>query len=212
MTIRTRLAGALLVAALAAILTQDALREDLSPIRHFISHLSLGRWGLINCATLTAAGLGVFLLRAHLRRFDAGRWPGRWAAVTGGGLVIAGLFVTDAPPATSYPEALTWHGQLHDVGGALTFLGLFATAWVTRRLPYRPGGLLVAVIVAAAWVAASVLAGIAFTGEPPRALPAGLAERIAFFAGVGWLVRLAFTTPQPSTGGRAAPSRPVPAK
>ncbi|MET7394907.1 DUF998 domain-containing protein [Dactylosporangium sp. NPDC005572] len=199
MTNRTRLAGALLVAALAAIVTQDALREDLSPIRHWISHLSLGRWGLINCAALVAAGLGVLTVRTHLRRLDAGKWPVRWAAVAGAGLVIAGLFVTDAPPGTRYPEAFTWHGQVHDVGGTLTFLGLFATALATRRRPYPPGGLLVAIVVAVAWVAAGVMAGIAFSSEPPRAMPTGLAERVAFFAGLGWMIRLAFTTPQPAT-------------
>ena len=49
-----------------------------------------------------------------------------------------------------------------------------------------PMGYLVAAVVAGSFVACSVLAALDFAGTWPHA-PSGLLERVALFAGLGWL-------------------------
>ncbi|HET6562923.1 MAG TPA: DUF998 domain-containing protein [Marmoricola sp.] len=189
MTVPPRLVAALLAAFVAVVLAQDALRSDVSEVEHWVSHLSLGPDGWVNIAALTLAGLATLALRRPVRDRSGRRWSGRWITVAGVGLVLAGVFVSDAPPGTRYDEAVTWHGVLHEVGGGLTFVGLIATCLVTRRMLSHRWGLLAAVVLAVAWVGASVMAGISYADGGP-ALPSGIAERVALFTGIAWLIAL----------------------
>jgi hypothetical protein len=190
MTVPLRLAAALLAAFVAVVLAQDAMRSDVSAVEHWVSHLSLGPHGWVNIVALTLAGLAILALRRPVRHQTGRPWPARWIAITGLGLVLAGVFVSDAPPGTRYPEVVTWHGILHDVGGGLTFLGLIATCLVTRRMLAPRWGIFAVVLVTVAWGAASVMAGIAFADGGPS-LPSGIAERVALFTGIAWLIALA---------------------
>lgn len=186
---RTHVATALLAAFVAAVLVQDALRDDLSPVEHWVSHLSLGTHGWVNIAALILAGIGVLTLAPTLRANAPSPWPARWVTTAGVGLVIAGTFVADPPPGTIYTEGMTWHGQLHDVGGGLCFIGLFAACLTTRHLLSRRWGMGAAITVAGAWLLASGLAAFGYANEATT-LPSGLAERVALFTGIAWLVVL----------------------
>ena len=197
MTNRTRAAAGALAAFLTTILIEDALRDDLSPVEHWVSHLSLGPHGWINIVALTGAGLAVLALRGPVRDHPGRKWPTRWLTTTGIGLLIAAILVSDPPPGTQYVEVVTWHGQLHDLGGGLTFLGLFATCLITRTLLSARWGTLVAALIATAWIAASILAAVGY-GDSTATMPSGLAERVALFAGVGWLIALAVRLPAPT--------------
>ncbi|HEY9412790.1 MAG TPA: DUF998 domain-containing protein [Jiangellaceae bacterium] len=189
-TIPGRFLAVALAVFIAVIALEDLLRTDLSATEHWISHLSLGDHGWVNIADLVFGGLTVLLLAPLVRRHSTSRWPSRWVAVAGVGLVIAGLFVSDAPPGTRYIEAVTWHGQVHDLGGGLAFLGLVVGAVTTRHLVSRGWGWVAGVTVATAWIVASVLAGIGYADDSAN-LPSGLAERIAMLAGIAWLAALA---------------------
>jgi hypothetical protein len=191
----------LVLAAIGAfvvvVILEDILRTDVSATRHWVSHLSLGRWGWINIAALTLLGGATLTTAGAIRSASAGKWASRWVAVAGVGLIVAALFVSDAPPRTAYPEAVTWHGQIHDLGGGLTFVGLFAIAVTTRRLVHGPWGALSATLIGTAWLAASAMATVSFADGGPN-LPGGIAERIALWVGLGWLATI--TTTMTTTG------------
>jgi hypothetical protein len=197
---RTRIVGIGLVAVLAAVVAQDLVRTDVSALRDWISHLSLGPYGWLNVVVLMLGGLAVLALTPTIRSAATSRrvsrWASRWTALAGIGLIAAGLFVADAPPGGLYPPTTSWHGTLHDVAGGLVFLGLFASCLTTRKLLSPLGGVACAVIIAVGWVVASGLAAVGYA-TPGSNLPSGLAERLAFFTGVGWLAALAVRLGQP---------------
>jgi hypothetical protein len=188
---RALLCAYILVAFLLVILVQDLTRSDISATEHWISHLSLGERGWVNIANLLVGGSAVVLLGTVIGQHADSSWPARWTYVAGVGLLLAGVFVIDAPPGTQYDDDITWHGQIHEVAGALTFLGLMATCLTSRRLMSRRWGLACAAVVAIAFIAASIMAGFNYS-DTAADLPAGLAERAAMFVGIGWLVVMAF--------------------
>ena len=185
---RLRIATFVLSAFIGVVLVQDAYRDDVSPLEHWVSHLSLGDSGWVNITAPILTGLVTLTIVPAVRA--AGRWPARWVAVVGVGLLIVGGFVSDAPPGTAYPEEMTWHGQVHDIGGGLVFVGLIATCITTSRYVSRRGGLICALVVTVGWVTASVLAAIGYADDS-LTLPSGLAERVALFTGIAWLAVLA---------------------
>jgi Protein of unknown function (DUF998) len=183
---------AIMGAFVVVVTVEDILRDDVSATRHWVSHLSLGRWGWINIAALAVLGAAIISAAPAVRSVSTGRWAPRWVITTGVGLITAAVFVSDPPPGTVYAESVTWHGQLHDVGGGLTFVDLFATAVTTRRLVSGPWGALVAALIATAWVAASAMAAVSFTDDGPN-LPGGVAERIALGTGLAWFAVIVTT-------------------
>lgn len=193
MTIPNRLIAGALAAFIVVVVAQDVLRDDLSAVKHQVSHLSLGPYGWVNILALTTAGLAVLALGWSVRQQTDRRWPVRWLTVVGVGLVIAGLFVSDAPPGTRYVDTVTWHGPLHDVGGGLTFIGLIATCLVTRCLVSARWGLIAALTVAVSWVAASAMTAVAYA-DPSAFQLSGIAERFALFTGIIWLIVLALNS------------------
>ena len=120
-----RVLPAVLLAFAVTVAVQDALRDDVSAIRHWISHLSLGTSGWVNVLALVLTGVAITRFGLQLRSLSgarASRWASRWVMLTGAALTAAGIFVADPPPGTRYAETVTWHGTVHDVAGGIFFI------------------------------------------------------------------------------------------
>jgi hypothetical protein len=128
-----------LVVALLQALTRDGF--DLG--RHPLSLLSLGELGWIQIANFVVAGLLSVAFAVGLRRVlqpgRGGRWGPLLVGAYGVGLIMGGVFVTDAgagfPPGApaGAPEQLSWHGVLHAIAPVLAFLSLIAACFVLAR-------------------------------------------------------------------------------
>jgi hypothetical protein len=173
-----------------------ALRPGYDSSRNWISQLSLGPGGWLSTVNLAACGLWLLLcaagLRVRLAPTANARWAVRLVGWCGGGLVVVALVPTD--PGIGYPPqvppASTSLGVLHQVVGltmgvaavgAAVLLGRgLGSAWALRA------GRLVAAVMAVALVAGSVLVLLDAGGVLPGT-PSGLLERLAMFAGLGWI-------------------------
>lgn len=123
-------------------LTQGLTRDGFQFTRHPWSALANGDFGWIQVANFAVSGLltvafAVGLGRA-LRPGRAGIWGPRLFGLYGASLVAAGAFRAD--PAMGFPPgtpdtagAVTWHGMLHLVSGAIGFTGLIAACLVIAR-------------------------------------------------------------------------------
>jgi hypothetical protein len=134
---RILLTGAVLATPLFVVLwaVQAFTRTGFRPMFHPMSLLSLGDRGWVQMVNFVVTGLLIIGGGVGL-----GRIPGigrltRWASVLitlmGTGLVLAGVFVTDAgagfpagAPAGA-PE-MSWHGAIHQLGFVLTQLSFVA--------------------------------------------------------------------------------------
>jgi Protein of unknown function (DUF998) len=125
-----------------ASLAQAFTRTGFDLGRHPISLLSLGSLGWIQVANFIVSGVlyvvGAVGLRDALRPGRGGTWAPRLVAITGVGLIIAGVFTADAgagfpPGAPAGAPAMSWHGVLHEVGFGLSFLGALAACGVFAR-------------------------------------------------------------------------------
>jgi hypothetical protein len=127
----------------AVVLVQAFTRQGFDLGRHPLSLLSLGELGWIQIATFVLTG-ALYLacavgMRRVLRSGRGGTWGPRLVTVLGIGLIMAGVFVTDAgagfPPGApaGAPEQLSWHGILHDLAHVLAFLSLIAACFVLAR-------------------------------------------------------------------------------
>jgi hypothetical protein len=172
-TTTTRLLAAGVLAGplfLAVGLAQAVTRDGFDLRRHPLSLLSLGQLGWVQIAGFVAAGALCLAGAAGMARALGGGQGGTWGPrLVGGfglGLIMAGVFVTDAgagfPPGApaGAPEQVSWHGALHTVGFVVA-LGSWAAACLVfarrfaargRRGPAAACVLaLAAVLVLAAW-------------------------------------------------------------
>jgi Protein of unknown function (DUF998) len=108
---------------------------------------------------------GAVALREALRPGPGSTWAPRLVALTGVGLIVAGVFTTDAgagfpPGAPAGAPAMSWHGVLHEVGFALSFVGAIGACGVFARRYAALGrrgwavaavATVVAVLVIASW-------------------------------------------------------------
>jgi Protein of unknown function (DUF998) len=151
-----------------ASLVQASTRTGFDLGRHPISLLSLGSQGWVQIANFVVSGVlylaGAVGLREALRPGRDSTWAPRLVALTGVGLIVAGVFTTDAgagfpPGAPPGAPMMSWHGVLHEVGFALSFVGAIAACAVFARRYAALGrrGWMVAGL--AAPVAALVVAG-----------------------------------------------------
>lgn len=148
---------------LAVLMIQAFTREGFDLSRHPLSLLSLGNLGWIQIANFVVTG-ALFVacaigMRRALSTGRSGTWAPRLVGVFGVGLIVAGVFTTDAgagfPPGApaGAPEQITWHGILHEVGFGLAFLGMivgclaFARRFTALK---RPGWVAACVATAAA--------------------------------------------------------------
>jgi hypothetical protein len=122
--------------------TQAFTRQGFDPDLHPISLLSLGDWGWVQIANFIVAGGLIIICSVGMRRaMRSGRgrvWAPMLGAVYGAGLIVAGVFVTDAgagfPPGAPVgaPE-MSWHGTLHEIGYLVAQLSWVAACVVLSR-------------------------------------------------------------------------------
>jgi hypothetical protein len=151
---------------------QAFTRDGFRPTYHPMSPLSLGDWGWVQVVNFVVVGVliiggGIGLGRA-LGRGPLTRWIGILVVLVGVGLVVAGVFVTDAGagfPAGAPAGApmMSWHGAVHEVGFILTQLAFVAVGIVlaVKFVRGRRRGWAGACIVA---IAAAIL--VAALGDP----------------------------------------------
>jgi hypothetical protein len=115
----------------AVALIQAFTREGFDLSHHPISLLSLGDLGWIQIANFVVSGALYVACALGMRRVLRGSLGGTWGPLLigalGVGMIMAGVFVTDAgagfPPGAppGAPPNITWHGRLHSVGAMLAF-------------------------------------------------------------------------------------------
>jgi hypothetical protein len=210
------LAGPILF--VAVFLVEGSLRAGYDPVRMQVSYLSLGERGPIQVASflVTAALIGVFAIGLRRELAGAGGAAARGGPLAIGavalGLLVAGIFSTmpafGYPPGTpdAFPTDIPPNGYLHVAGALLLFGGLITAPLVFARR-FRAAGLdrwswasiAVAVVVLVAFGASSADP----SGRPFVPAAAGLLQRIAIIAGLGWIATLAALGPA-AGGPRAA--------
>jgi hypothetical protein len=147
---------------------QAFTRDGFDPGRHPISLLRLGDLGWIQIANFVVTGALFVACAVGLRRVlhpgPGETWGPRLVGALGGGLMVAGVFVTDAgagfpagAPAGA-PE-MSWHGALHEVGYVVVMLSWTAVCLVFRRRFAALGQRGWARVCVATVVAALVLSG-----------------------------------------------------
>jgi hypothetical protein len=154
---------------LAVGLLQAFTRDGFDLSRHPLSLLSLGELGWVQIANFVVTGVLYVACAVGLRRVlhpgRGGTWGPLLVGGLGVGLVLAGVFVSDAgagfPPGApaGAPERLSWHGIGHSVGFAVANLGMIAGCLVFARrfAAARQWGWVAAAVGAAAAVLALVL-------------------------------------------------------
>jgi hypothetical membrane protein len=128
---------------IAVVLVQAFTRDGFELSHHALSLLSLGDLGWIQIANFVVTGLLYVACAAGMRRVlrpgRGGTWGPLLVGAVGIGLVLAGVFVTDAgagyPPGApaGAPEQISWHGILHEVGFTVVFLSWTAACFVFMR-------------------------------------------------------------------------------
>ena len=178
-----------LVVGLAQALTRDGF--DLA--RHDLSLLANGPWGWVQITNLVLTGLMTVAAAVGVRRALRGGRGGTWGpgliGLYGAGLVAGGAFVADPmggfPPGAAAGPAVSWHGMLHMVSGAVGFLALVAACFV---LAGRLGG------GRWAWYSRATgivfLAGFAGVASGSTSSVAVLGLWIGVIAGWTWLAAL----------------------
>jgi len=127
---------------IAISLIQAFTRSGFDLARHPISLLGLGSLGWVQIANFVICGvlyvLGAIGLRSALHTGRGKTWGPLFIGITGVGLIVAGLFTTDAgagfpPGAPAGAPAMSWHGVLHEVGFLLSFVGAIGACLVFAR-------------------------------------------------------------------------------
>jgi hypothetical membrane protein len=127
---------------IAISLIQAFTRTGFDLARHPISLLGLGSLGWVQIANFVICGVLYALcaigLRSALQPGRGKTWGPLFIGITGVGLIVAGLFTTDAgagfpPGAPAGAPAMSWHGVLHEVGFLLSFVGAIGACLVFAR-------------------------------------------------------------------------------
>lgn len=197
---RLSLAAGLVAAVQMIVVTlvDGGTRPGYDPWRQWVSHLALGERGWLGVSSLIVCGLLLvgyaFALRRGLPPGRGARWASKLVLLAGIALVVGGVFRID--PGLGYPPGVaashSASGSVHDLAGGVVFAGLIGAAALLGRAlgGHRTRaaliGYLVAAVVATSFVACSLLAALDYAGVLPGA-PSGLLERVALFAGLGWL-------------------------
>ena len=184
---RALLIGAVIATPLFVALwaVQAFTRDGFRPTYHPMSLLSLGDFGWVQVANFILTGMLVIGGGVGLRRtLETGRltrWGTTLIVLMGIGLVVAGVFVTDAgagfpagAPAGA-PE-MSWHGAVHEVGFVLTQIA-FVAAGIILAVRFGRNRQRGWMVVCAAAVLAAVL--VAALGDPET-----LAIRLVISSGI----------------------------
>ena len=153
------IAGAVFVAVAGA---QMLLRPGFDLSRHAISLLSLGDLGWIQIANFVVTGVLYVACAVGMRRGlgpgPGAAWGPRLVGVLGIGLIMGGVFLTDAgagfpPGAPAGAPEISWHGMLHNVAPILALDGMVVGCLVFARR--------FAALKQGSWAAAGVAAALA---------------------------------------------------
>jgi hypothetical membrane protein len=185
--------GVLAAVQMIVVSTWDGLtRPGYDDTRNWISQLSLGTNGWYGTLNLATCGLWLILCAVGLHRRVDARAVGLilWCGLC---FVSIAVVRTDAglgfPPGV--PDEHTIRGLIHKlISVTLAVAGIAAVARVGPRRAAR----VVAAVMTVTFVAAGVLVLLDAGGVLPGN-PSGLLERVALFAGLGWIGLV---------GGRAA--------
>jgi hypothetical protein len=154
---------------------QAVTRDGFRPTYHPLSLLSLGEGGWMQIANFVVTGLLLIGAGIGLRRTTRSIGSALLVGVMGAGLIVAGVFVTDA--GAGFPEGapdgapmMSWHGAVHEVGFVLTQLAFVVVAIVWAVGFGRAGH--------RGWMIASILALLAAIGVAAVGSPDTLAIRL----------------------------------
>ena len=176
-------------------LVEGATRPGYSPWRHAVSQLSLGPGGPVNVALILLGAAGLLALAVALPTNGSPRWTTRTVATAGAALAVLAIFPIDAslgyPP--DQPAVHHWQGLVHAIAGTVLFAALAATPLTMARhvrgragwVPWRRYSILTGLVVAVSYVVTATLTSLDQAGMWTNA-PAGLTQRIALIAGLGW--------------------------
>lgn len=164
---------------------QALTREGFRPTFHPMSLLALGEGGWVQIANFIVVGLliagGGIGVGRTLDRGRLTRWVTVCIGLMGLGLVLAGIFVTDAGAgfpagAPAGAPAMSWHGTIHQVGFVLTQLAFVVVAVLlaVRFGRTRQRG----------WMTASIVALLAAVLAPALGDPETLAIRLVISAAI----------------------------
>jgi hypothetical protein len=144
-------------------LIQALTRDGFDPNYHPVSLLSLGSMGWVQIVNFVATGALLVACAVGMRRAlhpgRGGSWGPRLLAANGVGLLVAGVFLTDAgagfPPGApaGAPDRISWHGLIHEVGFVVASVSwlVFCAVLLRRFVALKQIG----------WVVASIVAPIA---------------------------------------------------
>ncbi|MCL2299695.1 MAG: DUF998 domain-containing protein [Firmicutes bacterium] len=111
------------------------LRPGYSPVRMYISELSIGPGGWIQMLSFVCLGVCVLLFALGLKAFlpagKAARAATALFITVGVCYILSGPFVTD--PAAMFDNQQTLHGTLHGIFGAIVFSLSAASCFVLWR-------------------------------------------------------------------------------
>ncbi|HEX7099879.1 MAG TPA: DUF998 domain-containing protein [Acidimicrobiia bacterium] len=201
------------------VVIQDWTKPAFDPLRHMVSHLSLGPWGWVNVGLLLATGALVAAFGLSLRRsgFPGGKVVPALVVVAGVALVAAAVFPID--PGLGYPPGVgatrTWRGSIHDAAGGLLFASLTAAAVGTaRKLRGQPGrrwqrqvSQAAAFLMPVLFIACSIAIGMDYGGAVSRPL-GGLFERLYLAVAFAWILLMSVGATR-SRGSRPTAQTPT---
>jgi hypothetical protein len=184
-------------------LLEGAMRADYNPLRHPVSSLALGDFGWMQVANFVLAGLlmlafaiGLWII---LRPQRGSTWGPLLVAIWGGGLLCAGIFLTD--PVSGYPPGSpniplnpTAQGALHDQISLLGFLALTITCFVFRyyfATRGERGWAMYSALTGILFPLGIVLSSMAFSQNTSLVAFGGLIQRVTITLGWTWLTLLA---------------------
>jgi hypothetical membrane protein len=203
MQVTSALAGILGPIVFLVVLTLAGLvRPGYDPVTRYASDLAVGETSWLQTANFIVFGCLVILFAAGLRRGLGGgralRVSATLLALTGIGLIIAGVFATDLVGQPS-----TTHGTMHFVASLLMFGTLNAVFFVIvvpLRHDERWAGYAhysaITGIIAGGLCLASVAAALPATFNNYQAGPlaawTGLVQRALFVVAFGWIAMVGF--------------------
>jgi hypothetical protein len=170
-----------------AVLVQAATRPGFDLTRHPASVLANGDLGWVQTITFLLCGALTIAGAVGLRGVWAGRWAPALLAVTGAGLVGAGVFRLDPldgfPPGTpaGVPAVMSWHSIVHNAVSTPAFLAMIVACFVLARRFAAAGQ--------RSWAVAGRTSAGAFIAGLVWALTGGAAGSLTLFLGVtvAWL-------------------------
>jgi hypothetical protein len=183
-------AAALLM--IVVVTVDGATRAGYDPWRNWVSQLALGPRGWLGVVTMS--GCGVLLvayaigLRLCLSPGRTTRWLVRLVLLCALGFGFLAAVPID--PGLGFPPGVpavhTPRGFVHQAGAIALFAGGTGASVLFGRCLRTSAGWWVAAVMAVAFAGACLLVTLDVLGVLART-PSGLLERVALFAGLGWI-------------------------